>query len=141
MNMTIGLKKSTRINENFLYNDIKDKIWKDQKLINKNILLVREQGVGDEILYSSMYEELTKINCKLIIETDPRLIKIFKRSINFKNFIPENKVSQNKSKLKKIDLIMFAGSLGRIFRNKINDFPKKNKYLQPDLNLCKKNKN
>ena len=73
------LKRSEKINENFLYKDIKHKLWKKQNLKNKKVLVVREQGIGDEILYSSMYKELIALDKNIKIESDPRLIKIFNR--------------------------------------------------------------
>ena len=43
--------------------------------------MVREQGVGDEILFSSMYRDLIKNNFSNVkIECDKRLLEIFKRS-------------------------------------------------------------
>ena len=132
------LRRSARINENFLYEDIKDKLWNFQKLENKNILIVREQGAGDEILYSSMYSDLIKLNSNIKIESDPRLIKLFNNSFDSNSFIPSNKISQNKNSLKKIDIILFAGSLGNIFRKNIKSFPKRKKFLVPNKSLCKK---
>ncbi len=132
------LKRSEKINENFLYKDIKHKLWKNQNLKGKKVLVVKEQGIGDEILYSSMYKELFTLNKNIIIESDPRLIKIFNRSNKLNNFVPTNQISQNKKELKKIDIIIFAGSLGRLFRQDKNDFPKRNSYLIPDSNLVSK---
>ena len=132
------LKKSPRINENFLYEDIKNKLWKKQKLTKKNILVVREQGAGDEILYSSMYKELIKLNSNVKIESDPRLIKIFTNSFKSNKFLPSNQISQNNKALKKIDVIIFAGSLGRVFRQKKESFPKIKNYLIPDKKLHSK---
>ena len=64
-------------------------------------------------------------NCK--IETEDRLLSIFKRSYETNNQIIKDKsISGDKYKIKNIDKIIFAQSLGRLFRNSINDFPKKN---------------
>ena len=109
--------------------NIKDKIWTDNSLINSSekILIIKEQGVGDEILHSTIYPDLIKKfpNCK--IETEDRLLSIFKRSYETNNQIIKDKsISGDKYKIKNIDKIIFAQSLGRLFRNSINDFPKKN---------------
>ena len=121
-----------------MFNEIKNKLWNQHDLNNKNVLVIREQGAGDEILYGSMYNDIINLNNNVKIEVDNRLLKLFKRSFGSKNnFVSENKLSQNKKSLKKIDRLIFAGSLGRIFRNQKNDFPKNNQYLFPDKQIVK----
>ncbi|MBI28986.1 MAG: TPR repeat-containing protein YrrB [Alphaproteobacteria bacterium MarineAlpha5_Bin11] len=133
------IKRSTKLNENFLFKKIENKIWTNQDLTKNNLLIVREQGVGDEILYSSMYKELIKSNKKVKIETDPRLIELFKRSFDSKNnFVEKNSISQNKNYLKDIDVIIFAGSLGKKYRKSKMAFPKKCGFLKPKVTLVEK---
>ena len=39
-----------------------NKLWKGEKLdFNKKILIIKEQGIGDEILYGSMYSDFLNI--------------------------------------------------------------------------------
>ena len=59
-------------------NEIKHKLWNGHDLKSKNILVVREQGAGDEILYSSMYGDIINLNKNVKIETDVRFLKLFK---------------------------------------------------------------
>ena len=99
---------------------------------NKKILILREAGLGDEILYSSMYPDLIKKNNKAIIECDSRLKNIFIRSFNYYNFISRSKNIKNKSNLDKFDSSIYAGSLSKIFRKNISNF-KYNSYLKPNL--------
>ena len=108
--------------------NIKKKIWSNEKIKNNDrLLIIKEQGVGDEILYSTIYPDLLKRFPSCKIETEERLISTFKRSYNAKNqIIPFKEISGSKDKIKKIDKIIFAGSLGRIFRNSKKDFPTKN---------------
>ena len=63
----------------------------------KNVFLWAEQGIGDEIMYSSMIPELEKLCENLIVECDERLIPLFERSfsktINFvskQSSVPES---------------------------------------------------
>ena len=130
------------VSKNSNISNIRNKLWKGEKLNqNKKILVIKEQGIGDEILYGSMYADLIKKYPNCIIETEERLLSIFKRSFKSeKNFIPFSKYSKNKKKLKEFEKIMYAGSLGRIFRNKVSDFPKNN-YLKVDSDKLKKIKN
>jgi len=66
------------------------KYWNGKKNSSKNLLIWGEQGVGDEIFYSSYITNLFKMNFKnVFIESDPRLIDLFDRylkSLGFKNF-------------------------------------------------------
>ena len=71
------------------------------------------------MLYSSMYKELININQNVIIECDPRLKNIFKRSFKYNNFVKKSALITKKSNLNKFDISIYAGSLCNIFRNKL----------------------
>jgi ADP-heptose:LPS heptosyltransferase len=96
-----------------------------------------EQGIGDEILYSSMFPDLVNYHDNLIITTDGRLMPIMQRSFPKVNFI--NRYNDNLSNKNNSSTHILAGSLGRIFRNSLNDF-KKDKYqwLVPSPKECDK---
>ena len=102
-------------------------------ILNKKILVVREQGIGEEILFSSMYKELINLNNNIKIETDKRLINIFERSFENNKFVPDGFYSQKKEELKNFDSIIFAGSLSGYFRKNKKDFVNKS-YLIDDHN-------
>ena len=127
----IGLNEFRSINSQV--SRVEKKLWKGQNIEkNKKILIIKEQGAGDEILYGSMYPDLLKKFQNVKIETDERLISLFERSLNKKNiFVPYSLYSINKKKLDNFDIIMYAGSLGKLFRNNLSNFPKKN-YLKVD---------
>ena len=55
--------------------------WNRQPLQNKTILVCSEQGVGDELYFSSYLPKLIEISGKVILETDPRLTNLFKESL------------------------------------------------------------
>ena len=66
---------------------IKDKkIWNGKKF-DGTLVVHGEQGIGDEILYSSMFPDLVNYHDNLIITTDSRLIPIMQRSFPKVNFI------------------------------------------------------
>ncbi len=123
------LEDDNFIYKNNSYNLIKNKLLHQRKIDpKKQLLIIREQGVGDEILYSSMYKNILENFENTFIETDERLIDLFVNSFgkNFtKNFIKLGHFSKNELRFKKIDQVLYSGSLGYYFRNNINDFPKK----------------
>ena len=102
-----------------------------QKKIPKNILdkdskilVIREQGVGDEILYGTMYLDLLNEFSDIIIECDERLIPLFKNSFqNHKDkFVRLGTYSSNINEINNFDQIVYAGSLGKYYRNDLNSF-------------------
>ena len=112
----------------------KNKIWQGEKIDkNSNILIVKEQGVGDEILNSSIYLEALNYFPNCIIECDHRLLSIFKRSFQSDRIIPHLEISGNEKKLKNINKVIFSLDLPRIFRNSLNDFIKHLGYLTTDI--------
>ena len=103
--------------------NFKNKIWQGEKIKSHHkVLIIKEQGIGDEILYSTMYLEALKFfpHCK--IETEKRLLSLFKRSYHNDNIIPFYSISNNKEEIKKFDKIIFSASLTRFFRNSKTDF-------------------
>tara|TARA_Y100000590_G_scaffold469496_1_gene657388 strand:- start:2047 stop:3507 length:1461 start_codon:yes stop_codon:yes gene_type:complete len=106
-----------------IYKLVKNNIYTGNKTPkNLNIIIIPEQGIGDHILFSSMYKEFIEINpnCKIII--DKRLKSIFKRSFNFSDFIYLSDLNKISYYVKKKYLFIYAGSLGKFFRNKLSDF-------------------
>ena len=123
------LEDDNFVDTNNSYNLVKDKLVHQRKINpKKELLIIREQGVGDEILYGSMYKNILENFENAYIETDERLINLFVNSFgkNFsKNFIKLGHFSKNEVNFKKIDQVLYSGSLGFYFRNNINDFPTK----------------
>jgi len=88
----------------------------------KKILVVKEQGVGDEVLFSSIYADLLKDCTDIYIECDPRLIKIFQRSFEKDIFYPFGYFSSSEKKINNFDNIFYAGSLTKYYRKDIKTF-------------------
>tara|TARA_Y100001970_G_scaffold283841_1_gene399942 strand:- start:1436 stop:3223 length:1788 start_codon:yes stop_codon:yes gene_type:complete len=117
------------IKKNDYVQKLNNKLYRLNIIKNKKnkFLIVREQGVGDEILYSSMYEEVLEELENVMIECDPRLLNLFKRSFpKYKNnFVELGNITNNETKFQDIDYVLYAGSLGRYYRKNINNFHKK----------------
>ena len=77
------------INE-FNANDFRNK-WLMDKNDSDNLLIIKEQGVGDQILYCSLLSEFDITRINFYVETDRRLIPIFERSYSGIKFIGSKK--------------------------------------------------
>ena len=53
-------------------------LWKPS--MRQRVLLWGEQGLGDEIMFASLILDIYSSSSKLIVQTDPRLVDLFKRS-------------------------------------------------------------
>ena len=115
--------------------NINNKLKKNKGFLKEDkILVVREQGIGDEILYASMYADMLKKFPNTYFESDERLITLFERSFNTKNkniFFPYGNFTLKEKDLADFNNVIFAGSLGQLFRNDIGDFTGKS-FLSPD---------
>jgi hypothetical protein len=92
----------------------------------QTVICYGEQGVGDEVMFASMLPDLMK-QCKVIIDCDKRLLKLFKDSF------PEAEAVYPTSDIDapfpwitdhKVDAYLPMGSLGKWFRKRDADFPK-----------------
>lgn len=62
--------------------------WQGQDLKGKTILIGAEQGIGDELLFSSLYPALIKEAKHVIIGCDARLVPLFKDSFKEATILP-----------------------------------------------------
>jgi len=85
----------------------------------KEVFAWSEQGIGDEIMFSSMIAELNNKSNKLTVECDPRLVPLYERSfpanVSFVN-------SRKKIRCDDYDSQIAIGSLLKHFRHELSDF-------------------
>lgn len=108
--------------------------WRGEAPPARRLLVYGEQGLGDEIMFASMFGELGARVPRMTLMCDPRLGALFKRSFPRFDVIAEPRVSQGEraKSLPDIDCAVAAGSLGRFFRRRREDFPDHRGYLTPD---------
>ena len=100
--------------------DLNYRIW-DGALKDSKLLIHAEQGIGDEIIISSLFNELKDVRVKIEISCDKRLINIFNRSFNGLKFFDRDNDIVNDD-----NYHIYSFSIAKYFRKSKDDF-KKNK--------------
>jgi tetratricopeptide (TPR) repeat protein len=114
--------------DNFSANDYRNKLFADNNS-SAHVFIIKEQGVGDQILYSSLLFEFDLKRINFYVEIDQRLIPIFERSFSDIKFIGSKKDLREDL----ITLEMAMGSLPALTREDINLFKnQKNSFLKSD---------
>jgi ADP-heptose:LPS heptosyltransferase len=102
---------------------------------NQRVLVWGEQGIGDEILFSSIIPELYTTSLKILVKCDKRLIPLFKRSfpVDIIYFSKDKPVPEDE-----YDFHIPMGSLPLTFRKSLDSFKKSALgYLKPDTARAK----
>jgi tetratricopeptide (TPR) repeat protein len=105
----------------------------------QTVVIQCDQGIGDEIRYASLLDELA-YDCKqVILDCHPKLENVFKRSFPGIAVHGTKKLKEGLSWLAnyKIDARYHISGLGRFYRKKNDDFPRK-PYLSTNPDLRKK---
>ena len=106
--------------------------WAGEDLSNKTILIWTEQGVGDEILYASMLEDLRKQAPNCIIECSPRLVPVFARSFPWAKVVRYVGQGIRTTPPAEFDTQISITSLGQYFRPDFARFPRHQGYMKAD---------
>lgn len=112
--------------------------WNGEPLAGKSILVTAEQGIGDEIMFSSLIPELISRAKTVYLETTPRLTPIMRRSYPTVNVFTYN--PKDPSPFlgdRKINYSLPLGSLPLYFRKSIYDFGKQRPYAVPNPSLAR----
>lgn len=96
-----------------------------------SVIIYPEQGLGDQIMFASMVQEAIDRAEHVVLDAEPRLVGLFKRSFPRATVVSSNRGPLILPEPREIDAAMPIGSLGRLFRNDDGDFPG-TAYLKPD---------
>lgn len=89
-----------------------------------------EQGVGDQILFSTLLPELVARGVRPVVEVDPRLLAIYRRSVPGIEFVAR---AASGPSFAACDAHVPVGSLGAILRGELDDFARQPaRLLAPD---------
>ncbi len=109
-------------------------LWDDKEVVNGRRLLVwGEQGIGDEVLFSSMFPDHQEAGAELMVECDARLVPLFERSFPGVKCFPRAREGQSVEKIgQSIDFQISSGSQVQWLRPDMASFPKRRSYLVAD---------
>jgi len=121
------------------------KRWSGEKLKRTRLLVSAEQGVGDQIMFASAVPDLCARakadGGSLILECEPRLVSLFARSFPEATVKPAALETRGGAIHARYDWLKAAGganayiemgSLPKILRSRLEQFPNPNAYLVPD---------
>jgi tetratricopeptide (TPR) repeat protein len=114
-------------NEHYLLN--KDNELNNREDLSKKIFIWPEQGIGDQILFSSLLNDFNNIAKDLTLSIDKRLVSLFQRSF------PKIKIISKEEAqfFDDYDKHLPIGNLGLFVRNHISKFKnQKKQFLFPD---------
>lgn len=131
----------------YVHHMTKAPLWADEPLEGKRILVVGEQGLGDEFMFANTLPDIARAvgrSGKLQIAVDPRLVNLFQRSFpDAEVGCYDDRTLLDKDGNKSLRFIPFAvdngepdfyapmGTTLHVLRKRIEDFPHQ-AFLKPD---------
>lgn len=109
-------------------------LWDGAPAPDKTVMVWREQGIGDDLRFSSAFHDIEKRVGKLIIETDARLVPLYQRTWPDALVRAETRTSTGLGNMTgdpDFDLTAPAGLAASYVRRRLQDFPKEHGHLVP----------
>ena len=99
--------------------------WRGEPLAGRTLFVVREQGIGDQMMFASLFAEAIRDAGHCIVDCDERLEPLFRRSFPQATIV-------SATRRRPFDCWIAAGSLPGIYRNSAGQFPAHSGYLIAD---------
>ena len=115
-------------------------VWQGESLAGRTLLILREQGLGDEIMFASIIPELIAEAEHCIIECEDRLVPLYRRTFPTATIFGVPRLDERwyerldaaRASLPRFDCWIPLGDLGRFRRNEPGDFLPHAGYLRAD---------
>ena len=107
--------------------------WDGAPVGGKTLLIYGEQGFGDQIMFASCFHEAIERAGRCIIECDPRLVALFRRSFPsafIEASAPAGEHAARVASAQAVDCQIPMGSLPGLFRKRWEEFPRHAGYLR-----------
>ncbi|HLP66485.1 MAG TPA: glycosyltransferase, partial [Rhizobium sp.] len=105
--------------------------WQGEPLAGKSLLIWGEQGIGDELLFASLFGETIERADSCVIECAAKLVPLFSRSFPGAQVVAASN-PPHPATLQSFDFQSSAGGLARWLRPTLDSFPDRAGYLVPD---------
>lgn len=105
--------------------------WKGEDISGKRLLVWREQGIGDELMFSTCLPDLIPRAGKVIVECDARLVPLLARSLPEAEVRPADSLATT---IPDADAHVPMGGLPEYLRPTLDSFPDRRGYLRADPN-------
>jgi tetratricopeptide (TPR) repeat protein len=92
------------------------------QIAGRSLLVVAEQGLGDTVMFASMLPDLIETAGPVTLLCPPRLTRLFAASFPAVRIAP---LGADADLARSVDHVLAIGSLGRLFRNRPDSFPKR----------------
>lgn len=89
-----------------------------EDIVGRDVLLIGEQGVGDVVMFASMLPDLLAVAGRVALVCDARLHRLSGES-----FPAVELLEPAEAERRDFAVVTGIGSLGRLFRNRTEDFP------------------
>lgn len=106
--------------------------WTGEADAKLKLLLWTDQGLGDEVLYTSMITEATKLVGHCILECSRRMVPLFQRSFPDITVVPRTTPTDSRIEALHPDAQLSLIELGELLRPSIAAIPSHQGYLKPD---------
>jgi tetratricopeptide (TPR) repeat protein len=108
-------------------------LWQGEVLAGHRLLVWREQGLGDELLFASLYSSLVRTGGTCVVLCDPRLHGLFSRNFPEIQFVAFEAACETGCKIEGVfDYICPAGELARFLVPRLGNWPGKRAFLEPE---------
>ncbi len=106
--------------------------YKPDTLNEASLLVNAEQGIGDQVMFSSCLSDLCRKTNNIVLECDKRLVPLFERSFPDISIIYTNQFDSKSlaAQFPKIKQKIAIGSLPRLFRRDKSAFTQRSHYLK-----------
>jgi len=109
--------------------------WDGAPIPGKTLLIYGEQGFGDQIMFASCFSDAIALAGRCIIECDPRLVALFRRSFpsaSIEASAPAEQPVAAAAHAQSVDCEIPMGNLPGLFRNSWEEFPRHSGYLRAE---------
>lgn len=97
--------------------------WQGEPLAGKRLLVWQDQGLGDVVLFGTMYRELIAQAGEVVIECERKLLPLVRRSFPEAIVLPRLRGKAHPLSVQNVDFHIAGGSLPRLLRPTIASFP------------------